>query len=110
MRVATDQQPLAQRPRERDHLDRHRRPLPQPRHQLRLVGHHHEPPGRTGHHLLAQVRAAKALDQRQVGRDLVGAVDREIEAGPPLEVNQPDAQLTASLRRALRRGDARYPR
>ena len=56
--------------------DRRRDPL----HGLRRVGDDDEALGGGGDDLLARVGAAAALDQPAVGRDLVGAVDREVEA------------------------------
>jgi hypothetical protein len=49
-------------------------------HELGGVGDHHEALGGGGDDLLAAVRRATSLDQPPVGRNLVGAVNGEIEA------------------------------
>ena len=46
---------------------------------FRLVGDHDHLRRCRCHDLLAQQRPAAALDQSQIGRDLVGAIDREVE-------------------------------
>ena len=56
-----------------------------------------------GHHLLAQVGAAQALDQRQPRGDLVGAVDRHVQPGRSSRLVQGDAQLAAAGGGALAR-------
>ena len=56
------------------------RPLAQPSTSLRLVADDHDQPAGAGDHLLAQLRAAQALDQVEAGVDLVGAVDRRRRA------------------------------
>ena len=88
-------QTLHDRQRERDHLDRERRALAEPAHELRLVGDDHHPPGGRRDHLLAQVRASQPLDQVERRVDLVGAVDHEVELGDVLEREERDPQLVA---------------
>ena len=60
---------------------------------------------RRGHDLLAQQRAAAALDQGQIGRDLVGAVDGQIELGRLVERGQRDAEPLGLGAGRLRGGD-----
>ena len=60
------------------HLDRQRKAA-EHRHPFGLVGNHHHAGGGRGDDLLAQQRPTAALDQRQVGRDLVGAVDGQVQ-------------------------------
>jgi len=52
---------------------------------LARVGDHHHALGRGGDDLLAQQRAAAALDEGEVGVDLVGAVDDEVERADRIE-------------------------
>ncbi len=47
---------------------------------LRRVGNHHETIRHRGHNLLARMRRATALDEPPIWRDLVGTIDRQIEA------------------------------
>ena len=53
------------------------------------------------HDLFAQQRAAAALDQRQIGIDLVGAVDGQIELRRLVERRQRHAEFQAKRRGAL---------
>src|SRR5205823_707283 len=50
-----------------------------------------------GDDLLARVRGAAALDQPAVGRDLVGAVDGDVEPGQALEGDDVQAELARPL-------------
>jgi hypothetical protein len=99
-------EPHRDRQRERDHLDRERRTLAEPAHELGLVGDDHHPPGGRRDHLLAQVRASQALDQVQRRVDLVGAVDHDIELGDVREREERDPPLAAALGRRGGRGHA----
>jgi hypothetical protein len=60
--------------------------------QLRLVDDHDELLGAHLHHLLAQQRAAAALDQVEVRVDLVGAVDGHVQVRVFVERGQRDAE------------------
>ena len=66
--------------------------------RLGRVGDHDEPLGRRGDDLLARVGAAAALDQPAVGGDLVGAVDRDVEAVEAVELLDLDPELRAPAR------------
>ncbi len=66
--------------------------------RLRGVGDDDEALGRRGDDLLAGVGAAASLDQPAVRRDLVGAVDREVEAVEAVEVLDRDPELAAPAR------------
>jgi len=76
---------------ERHHLDRKREPA-QRRHPFRFI-HDDDHAGRgRGDDLLSQQRAPTALDQAEIRRDLVGAVDGEIELRRLVEVGERHAQ------------------
>ena len=76
-------------------------------HQLGFVGDHQHPfRRRSGDDLLAQQRAAAALDQAELRVDLVGAVDIEVELGLVVECHQRDAELARELGGPLRGGHA----
>src|ERR1700747_2096168 len=64
--------------READHLDRQRK-LPQRRNLLRRVRHHDHLLRRRSHDFLPQHRPSAALDQIQMGIELVRSVDRHID-------------------------------
>ena len=66
---------------------------------LGCVGDDDHALGGHGHDLLAQQRTAAALDEAQVGVDLVGAIDRQIEERLVVERGERDAQALG-LRRA----------
>ena len=70
--------PRHERHGHRNHLDRQREAAER-RDELALVDDADEAPRRGGENLLARERAAAALDQMQVLRRLVGAVDVEVE-------------------------------
>ena len=61
--------------------------------RLRRVGDDDEALSRRGDDLLARVGAAPALDEPAVGRDLVGAVDRDVEPVEVLEGLDRDPEL-----------------
>ena len=65
---------------ERHDLDRQRKAAER-RHPFALVGDHDHACRGGRHDLLAQQRAAAALDQGEIGIDLVGAVDGQVEIG-----------------------------
>ena len=67
---------------EGNHLDG-QRVLAQRIHLLRLVGDHHHVARRGGDDLLDQQRTTAALDELVVAVELVGAVDRQVEATDP---------------------------
>ena len=80
-------------PAELRDLDRHRRVRAKPVDQLLVIHHHHEPFARCCDDLLAQQCAAAALDQgKAAALDLVGAVDRQIDAAVLGEAGQRDAE------------------
>jgi hypothetical protein len=66
-------------------------------HQLGLVDDAHKLVRDQLDHLLAQQRAAPALDQVELRVDLVGAVDGQVQAGDGVQGGQGDAQLCASV-------------
>ena len=66
-------------PGEAHDLDRQPEALAQPLDAFRRLGHHHESPRGADDDLLAQQRAATALDQAQRRVDLIGAVEGEVE-------------------------------
>ena len=70
---------------------------------LGRVGDDDEALGGRGDDLLARVRAAAALDEPAVGRDLVGAVDRDVEPVEALERLDRDPELAPAA--ASVRGD-----
>src|SRR5262249_50980243 len=69
---------------ERHHLDRQRKAAKHG-HELAVVGDDDHAGGSGGHDLLAQQGAATALDEGEVRRDLVGAVDGQVERGRLVE-------------------------
>ena len=69
-------------------------------------GDHDEAVGRRRDDLLARVRAAAALDEPEVGRDLIGAVDRDVEAGELLERLDHEPERACGDLGGNRRGDA----
>ncbi len=81
--------------------------LPKHRHPFRFIGDHNHPRRGRGDDLLAQQRAAAALDQRQVGRDLVCAVDGQIELGRLVERRQRNAEPRPPARVSLPRSARR---
>ena len=89
---------------ELEQLERHR--SVQRGHRLRRVGDDHEPVGRDRDQLLARVRGASALHEPAVGRDLVRAVDRHVEAIDRVERLDSQAQLGRGLLGARRCRDA----
>ena len=72
---------------------------PDPVHRLRGVRDHDEALRRGGDDLLAGVGAAASLDQPMIGRDLVGAVDRDVEPIELVEGLHRDAELRGVLAR-----------
>ena len=86
---------------ERHHLDRQRKAAER-RNEFALVGDDDHAGGGRRHDLLAQERAAAALDEAEVGRDLVGAVDREVELGRLVERRQRHARAFGVGARRLR--------
>ena len=85
--------------------------------RLRGVGDDDEVPRGGGRDLLSQVCAPAALDEPPVGRDLVGAVDRQVQFVEGVERSTMQSQASAptprcaatSPRSALARCDARSP-
>ena len=63
---------------------------------------------RLGDDLLAEERSPAALDEVEVGVDLVGAVDREIDDGMLGQRRERDADLPRELRARARRRDAEH--
>ena len=89
-------------PAELDHLHRHGQPASaEAVHELGVVDDHDELVGGGLDHLLAEEGAAAAFDEVEVGVDLVGAVDGEIEAGIVVEDGEGDAERAGLLLRAL---------
>jgi hypothetical protein len=74
--------------------------------RLRRVRDHHEPNRSGGDDLLAGVGAAAAFDQPAVGRDLVSAVDRDVQGLDVPEVLDGDPELAGGLLGGGRAGDA----
>src|SRR3546814_20531977 len=69
-------------PAERNDLDRQRMLAAQALNELRFVDDDDHPLAGARHDLFAQQRAAESLDEiERITRDLVGAVDRDIDAG-----------------------------
>ena len=85
-----------------DHLHPHGRPGPQSRHHLAVVDHDRQPPRRLSHHLLPEKRTPEALDEVELGIDLIGAVDRQIEAWGFGQGGQRNAQFPGLRGRAER--------
>ena len=89
-------------------LDRHRKlGAAEAADHLGVVDDAHKERARHLDHLFAQQRAAAALDDVEVGVDLVGAVDRDVELGLRVERRERDAELLGLLVRAhaRRHGD-----
>ncbi len=76
------------------------------RHRLRRVGDDDEAIGRCGDELLAGVRGAASLHEPAVGSDLIGAVDRDVEAVDLVERLDPQPELRCRLLGARGRCDA----
>ena len=94
-------------PAELNHLHRHgEAAATEAVHELRVVDDDNELIGSGLHHLLAEEGTAAAFDKIEVGIDLVGAVDGEIEAGIVVEDREGDAEGAGLLLRALGGGDA----
>ena len=89
-------------PAEADHLDRQPRPLAEALHALGRLGHDHEAARGGDHDLLAQERAAAALDEPEPRVDLVGAVERQVERRLAVQLHDLDAGLACQLAGALR--------
>ncbi len=83
---------------EAEQLQRHR--TAQRVDRLARVGDDDEALGRRGDDLLAQVGAAAALDQPAVGGHLVGAVDRDVEAGRGCRSPRPEFPARAPVPRS----------
>ena len=81
------------RPTEGDDLDRQRRARAEPIDALFRGRYQHVVVTREGNELLAEERAAPALDGVERGIDLVGAVDAEVEAVDLVERDQRDAKI-----------------
>src|SRR5438105_2240153 len=76
------------------HLHRERRALAEPRDTLTCVRNDDQPAGILRDDFLAQERATEAFDQVQIWRDLIGAVDGEIELAALGQARQCDAQYS----------------
>ena len=70
-------------------------------HPFRFIGDDHHAGAGAGHDLLPQQRAAAALDQAEIGGDLVGAVHRQIERRRLLQGGQRHAQALGVPARRL---------
>ncbi len=68
-------------------FDRQRKPA-ECRHLLRDIGNHHHPIGSGGHNLLPQQCAAAALDEIELGVELIRAVDGQVEPVDGVEVGE----------------------
>ena len=88
---------------ERHHLDRQREAAER-RYPFRFIGNDDHARGSRGHDLFPQQRAAAALDQAQIGGDLVGAVDGQIEFRRLVEAGQRHAQPLGVAASRFRRG------
>ena len=80
-------------PPELYHLQGHGTSRPQCGHRLGVVDHDGQSSRGLGHHLLPEKRAPEALDEVQLGIDLIGAIDRQIEDGSLGQGGQRDAQV-----------------
>ena len=87
---------------ERHHLDRQRKPA-EHRHPLGVVGDDDHAGRCRGNDLFAQQCAAAALDDGEVGGDLVGAVHREVELRRLVERRQRNAEPRRVRPRSPRR-------
>ena len=94
---------------ERHHFDRQRETAER-RDPFGAVGDHHHAGGRRRDDLFPQQRPAPALDQGQVGRDLVGAVDGEIELGRLVERGERGCRTARPARASPRRSAPRSRR
>ena len=88
---------------ERHHFDRQREAAER-RHPLRFIGNDDHAGGGRGDDLFPQQRAASALDQAQIVRDLVGTIDGEIELRRLVEAGERHAQPFGVAARPFRRG------
>ena len=95
------QPPARVAPAEAHHLHGEARVLAQALDELRRLGDHHEPARGRDHDLLAQERAAAALDQPEPRVHLVGAVQGEVERRLPVQLHDLDARRGRELARAL---------
>jgi len=84
-----EQPPARVAPAESNHLHGQLERLAEPRHPLAALRHHEEPLGGRHHDLLPKERRPAALDQAELGVDLVGAVDRQVEYELPVEGRPP---------------------
>ncbi len=75
--------PLRLTPAEPHDLDRQRATFAEVPHELVVLDHDEQPGGGAGQQLLAQERAAAALEQVEPGVDLVGAVHDQVEQRRP---------------------------
>ena len=90
-----------------EQLERHRRR--QALDELVRGDDHDEAVGRSGDRLLARVRGTASLHEPARGRDLVGAVDRDVEAGERFRAAERldvEAELASRLLGGRRRRDA----
>jgi phosphoglycolate phosphatase len=76
------------------------------RHPFAVIGNHHHAGGRGGDDFLAQQRAPSSFDEGEIGRDLVGAVDGEIEFRRLVEGGERNAEALGMRVRDLRGRDA----
>jgi hypothetical protein len=70
----------------RQNLDRHGRTSAKPVDQLGRIDEYDKALGQRRHDAFASVRSAAALDERQVGIHLVGAVERDVEGRPSASI------------------------
>ena len=80
-------------------LDRDRSIRPEPIDALLLGDDGHPPGGHACHDLLAEQGASPALDHPELGVDLIGTVEVEVQAGHVVELPERDAQVASQLGR-----------
>ena len=95
-------------PSESEHRDGQAARRAQPLHELLLLDDQHAAPRGERNQLLADQRAATALERVAPRVDLVGAVDAEVEAGRLVERGEREAEPAAQVGGALRSGYAAH--
>ena len=75
------------------HLNRQQEAQVEGVHKLRGVHNHHETLGANRHQLFLNVASTTALDQLEGGINLIGTIDRQIDAIDRIQALQRDAQL-----------------
>jgi hypothetical protein len=89
--AATASTPARRREAERHHLDRQQK-ASQHWHRLGIVSNHDHAGRCSGHDVFPQQPATPAFDDREVGGDLVSAIDRQIKFGRLIQVSTPECR------------------